>query len=184
VVGNTAEPSDWDKALMLHWDGSHWRSFARQATGGHDSAWLSAVGAASSDDVWAGGGEHAEEMSPPAIGPLLLHWDGSRWAYASLPNSGETEFEAVASTATGEAWAVSANSWSYYEQGSFGFGTWRRQSGRWHAAELPLGWELYGIAAAPARAGATRVVWAVGQVGTHIEDYATRTVPLIRRFGC
>ena len=182
VVGNTAG-TDFYKALMLHFDGSRWQTFAQPATSGNDSAWLLSVGAISQNDVWAGGGEHMEEMSPPAIGPLMLHWDGGKWSYTSLGASGETEFVGLATVSPNEAWAVSSNSWSYESQGSFGYGTWHRSGGRWRAAELPHGWELYDIAAVRAP-GAAPVVWAVGQVGTRIRDYATRTVPLIRRFGC
>lgn len=182
VVGNTAG-TDFYKAQMLHFDGSRWQAFTQRATSGNDSAWLLSVGAISKNDVWAGGGEHMEEMSPPAIGPLMLHWDGGKWSYASLGVSGETEFVGLATISPNEAWAVSSNSWSYESQGSFGYGTWHRSGGRWRAAELPHGWELYDIAAVRAP-GVAPVVWAVGQVGTRIQDYATRTVPLIRRFGC
>jgi hypothetical protein len=175
---------DFGRALMLHWDGSRWQTFSKGPTGGNDDSWLDTVGANSSRDVWAGGGEHEEEMSPPAIGPRMLHWDGARWSNVALPASGETEFADISTVSPSEAWAVSANYWSYEEQGTFGYGTWHRIGRRWHATELPYGAELYGIAVTPSGHRDTPVVWAVGQLGTRIVDYATRTVPLIRRFGC
>jgi len=177
VVGSTG--ADMPKALLLHWDGSRWTPFLRGPSPGNDSAWLLSVDARETADVWAGGGEHAEELSPPAIAPFLLHWDGERWSRANLLDPGETELDGIAAISAGEAFAVSSNSWSYYEQGGSGYAVWRRSGGRWHGRDLPYGWELYDIGAAPARPGAKRVVWAVGQVGSGIEDYATRTLPLI-----
>ena len=181
-----ATPGDeLGNALMLHWDGVRWKPFVRAPTSGTDDAWLRAVHARSSTDVWAGGGEHEAEMSPPAIGPLMLHWNGSRWLPSPLSSSGETEFGAITAPSASEAWAVSHNDWSYELQGGFGYATWQRSGQRWRATGLPRGWELYDIAAAPSGGGpSTRTVWAVGQVGTRIQDYATRTVPLIRRYGC
>lgn len=184
VVGTTPG-TDLGKALMLHWDGRHWRRFTRGPTRGSDDAWLLSVGASSGADVWAGGGEHMEELSPPAIGPLMLHWDGKRWTGASVSGSGETEFDGIASPPGGDVYAVSSDSWSYEEHGGeFNFGVWRRVNGRWSASGLPRGWELYDVAAVPTRAGSLSAVWTVGQLGTRIVDYATRTVPLIRRYGC
>lgn len=179
-----ATPGDeLGKALMLHWNGSSWKSFVRKPSAGNDDAWLGAVHAISSTDVFTGGGEHEEEMSPPAIGPLMLHWDGNRWSGSRLGPSGETEFVGITALSQREAWAVSSNDWSYEEQGGFGYGTWHRASSSWNATELPPGWELYDIAAAPSRAAAP-TVWAVGQIGSRIIDYATRTVPLVRRYDC
>jgi hypothetical protein len=114
----------------------------------------------------------------------MLHWDGKRWSHARLSGSGETELAGIAVLSPTVAVAVSSNPWSYEEQGSGGFATWRRAGSTWRATELPHGWELYDVVVAPARAGAPPVVWAVGQLGTGITDYATRTVPLIRRYGC
>jgi hypothetical protein len=173
---------------MMRWDGSRWQSFVRKATGGNDYAWLSAVGAASKDNVWAGGGEHMGEMSPPAIGPLMLHWNGKSWTYAKSLGGGETEFLGIAPIAPGEVWAVSGNPWSYELQGSFGYGTWHRTGTHWRATELPLGWELRDITLVPAARGARPLLWAVGQIGTapagYEGEFPAHTVPLIRRFGC
>ena len=184
----TVASSDWDEALMVHWDGARWTSFVRRATSGNDYAWLSAVGAASSTDVWAGGGEHMEEMSPPAIGPLMLHWDGKHWTYARLSGSGETEFAGIAPLSSEAVWAVSGNPWSYEDMGTAGFWTWYRNRTRWRATALPTGWELNDIALVPARRAAPPVVWAVGQIGTAPKGYEgtfpAHTVPLVRRLGC
>lgn len=190
VVGNTVEPSDWDKALMIHWDGSRWQSFVRRATGGNDYAWLLAVGVASRGDVWAGGGEHMEEMSPPAIGPLMLHWDGKSLTYAKIPGAGETEFSGIAPLASGEVWAVSENSYNMDPPGGGGIGswTWHRAGNRWSATELRGGRMLKDIAAAPVRRRSAPLLWVVGVIGTAPAGYEgwfpAHTVPLIRRFGC
>ena len=191
AVGNTVEPSDWDKALMMHWNGVRWKSFVRKATSGNDYAWLSAVGVASKDDVWAGGGEHMAEMSPPAIGPLMLHWDGKRWTYARLPGAGETEFSGIAPAASGEVPAVSENSYNMdppYNGGGIGSWTWHRAGNRWSATELRGGRMLKDIAAVATRRRSAPLVWAVGEAGTAPADYEgyfpAHTMPLIRRFGC
>ena len=180
VVGSTG--ADLPKALTLHWDGARWSTFLQGPSPGNDSAWLLAVDAGEETGIWAGGGEHVEELSPPAIGPLMLRWDGARWASVRLPGSGETELEAIAAVSPRDAFAVSSNAWSYYEQGGSGFGIWRFSGGRWRVSDLRYGWELHDVAAAPGRPDSEPIVWSVGQVGSDIEDYATRTLPLICRF--
>jgi hypothetical protein len=184
AVGSITATSGRQRTLLLHWDGVRWRSFSATATDGFDDAWLLAIAGTSANDVWAGGGEHMAEMSPPAIGPLMLHWNGTRWSHARLEDSGETEFVAIAALSGGGACAVSGNSWSYELQGSFGFGVWRLAGSRWQATELPYGRELYDIAAVPTSTRSGRLTWAVGQIGTDIQDYATHTVPLLRRLRC
>ncbi|QDU66997.1 hypothetical protein [Engelhardtia mirabilis] len=90
----TVAPGDVDNVVQaLHWDGSGWTSVPVPVPDpypGGGNAWLSAVAATSSDDVWAAG-------TYSAIGGdgfvtqevLIVRWDGSDWSL--VPNAPKLE---------------------------------------------------------------------------------------------
>jgi hypothetical protein len=181
-----------DRALVMHWDGVRWKSLVRRPTNGHDDAWLSAASAAARNDVWLGGGEHLEEMSPPVMEPLLLHWDGRRLTYEKVPYTFMTEFTGLARISSRETWAVSENTENVDPPDSgvgigVGSGVWHRTADRWTASELRGGRVLRDIVAVRTRRGSP-VLWAVGEIGSTSVGYGgyfpEHTVPLVRRRGC
>jgi hypothetical protein len=93
------------QTYILHWDGRAWAKVASPNPGGA-SAFneLTGVTATSASNAWAvgnrGTGTGAE--------PILLHWDGSRWATVSAPDPapGDFELNAVAASSATSAWVV------------------------------------------------------------------------------
>ncbi len=78
--------------LIEHWDGIRWSvSFAPHPPG---TVWriLYSVSAASSDDVWAVGGQ------------ISLHWDGFRWEWVAMPPPRAEA--AVSALSAGDAWSA------------------------------------------------------------------------------
>lgn len=59
--------------LILRWDGFAWKLVASPALSSANGDQLDAVTAISANDVWAVGG---------STGPLIEHWNGSRWTVA------------------------------------------------------------------------------------------------------
>jgi hypothetical protein len=69
VVGAAGNPEIVDeRAVALHWDGSTWTQSAMPVGGGRSG--LNAI-AGTSGNLWAVGYHHR--------GPLVLHYDGTRW---------------------------------------------------------------------------------------------------------
>jgi len=121
-----------EQAFALHWDGVSWTVSSVPA--GDGRSLLASVTAVSSTEVWAVGYRHYR--------PLLMHFDGTRWAPAVLEATGT--LAAVAASAD-HVWAVGSSIWSW--DGS----SWNETGG------IRGGGHLLGIAAAT-----DRDVWAVG----------------------
>lgn len=66
--------------LILRWNGSKWRNVRAPFPRGADLDSLVSVAAPSAKAAWAVG---ATEGGPHQ-GPLLLHWNGTRWAIAAI----------------------------------------------------------------------------------------------------
>ena len=71
------------RALLLHWNGSRWVT-VNLAGIAPPSSNLSAVDAASANDVWAVGPRNVDSV---AFGwtDLVLHWDGRQWREVASP---------------------------------------------------------------------------------------------------
>ena len=81
--------------LAMHWDGTQW---TRVAVPGSTNSGLSAVSAASSDDVWAVGGGDT----------LVVHWDGTSWTPVSVPTSSPAYFADVVAISANNVWVAGA----------------------------------------------------------------------------
>jgi len=108
-------PSDVWAAVrrgVAHWDGSSWSAMAVPWLDG-DVAWLHAMAASASDDVWGVGHRAGRIYRDPdgtrTVGWLAatMHWNGSRWSTVSVPTEPgrSSALEDVASHG-GESWAV------------------------------------------------------------------------------
>ncbi len=72
------------QALFEHWDGRQW-TIVPSPDVGSDGAWLSAIDMTSPTDGWAVG--RYAPVAPPSKGPLVEHWDGTRWSVVTgLPH--------------------------------------------------------------------------------------------------
>lgn len=92
-------------ALALHWNGKVWRRIPTPFAG--RGLTLSGVAAVSPDDAWAVGGSVLPSSTTPSgyeEVPLVLHWDGSTWSRASVPDVGATTLSGVSFSGPGNGW--------------------------------------------------------------------------------
>ncbi len=85
-------------ALIEHWNGASW-SVVSSPRVGH-GAFLSAVMAISSNDVWAAGSNNSS-------GVLMEHWNGTSWSVVSSPaftNVGP--IRGISADASNDVWAI------------------------------------------------------------------------------
>ena len=97
AVGASAGPGgSYDQPLVLHWNGTRWRSVTVPGLSGF---YLSAVAASSASDVWVFAAS-ADGGSPKAV-----RWNGSHWATIALPAGSYYPDEAVVLSPT-DAWVA------------------------------------------------------------------------------
>lgn len=118
AVGNYyATPNSVPQTLIEHWDGTKW-SVVPSPNSGTDINTLSAVSAASANDVWAVGGYFSDTLS--LYQTLVEHWNGSQWSIIASPNGslpgpkaglpGSNQLFAVSADSANDAWAVGQDS--------------------------------------------------------------------------
>jgi hypothetical protein len=91
--------------LAMHWNGRSWTRVATPALKG--GLGLSAVAVTSSDNAWAVGQAGQAPGSTSPASPLVVHWNGRRWAVQpSQSPPGGGKFNAVSAVSGGIAWAV------------------------------------------------------------------------------
>ena len=131
-------------AMILHWDGSAWRSQHVARPG--SSSDLFAVAATSARDAWAVG-------TVGGAASLTEHWDGSAWRRVASPAG---LFFGVAARTPRDAWEV-GQTFAGHALAAHWDGT------RWQPMAVPGGTpsSLSGVAIVSARN-----VWAVGQRGS------------------
>jgi hypothetical protein len=100
--------------LALHWDGGSW-TVADMPDTGYPESHLWATAAIDRDDVWAVG-----NWARPGVlqgGGLALHWDGTAWADAPVPQAPPVadtggpydSLESVSATGGDDVWAVGSS---------------------------------------------------------------------------
>jgi hypothetical protein len=87
-----------DEALIVHWDGSHWRRVPAPNVRGESE--LYSVAGSSPDDLWA--------VGRWAYGkPLIIHWNGQKWRQERFPGYKQPGgLLRVSVTSATDAWAV------------------------------------------------------------------------------
>ena len=103
AVGTVSDLSSLaSRTLAYHWGGTAWtRSPTPDPAGPALPNQLDAVVARATDDVWAAGYDNY-----PAETSLVLHWNGTAWRQASVPDIGA--LDAVAA-APGRVWVAGGN---------------------------------------------------------------------------
>jgi hypothetical protein len=87
------------KPLLLHWNGTTWKTFTNASTGiSTKDVWIMGVAATSKTNAWAVGWF----WNGNARRSLVLHWDGTEWRTKPSPNTSSTQWN--------ELWAVAATS--------------------------------------------------------------------------
>lgn len=87
-------------SLILHWNGSGWRSVRHP--GGNDTLW--ALAGLDADDVWAVG--YVLDPGTGSIRTLVEHWNGQDWEAEPAPNPGLGPALFGAAAGDGMVWAV------------------------------------------------------------------------------
>ena len=92
------------QTLIEHWNGTSW-SIVPSPNVSMLNNYLVALTAISASDIWAVG---YYVNSSNVDQTLIEHWNGTSWSIASSPNtgSGNNILNAVASSSTGDVWAV------------------------------------------------------------------------------
>ena len=100
---------------FMHWDGSSWQK-ASVPWLDEDVAWIEAMAASATDDVWGVGHKAGRLYKTPDDGPgehtqgqipATLHWDGSAWSEIAVPSApGRSSTLYGVSSRGGETWAV------------------------------------------------------------------------------
>jgi hypothetical protein len=170
-----SSPSDPEKTLMEHWNGSVWSIVPSPNAGTDDYNYLYGVAAVSSADVWAVG-----YYDSGVTGRTLIeHWNGTAWSLASSPNVGASGnyLSAVSAASGGDVWAVG----SYFSDSAHAYRSlvehWNGTS--WNVVPSPnqdgLDNDLLGVDAV---SGSD--VWAVGTYPNSNSNHQSRT--LIERY--
>ena len=102
AVGTTHNGVNGDKTVILHWDGTAWKTVP-SPNGPLLINGLSGVAATSASDAWAVGGNGGNGES----NTLILHWNGTTWKTVPSPSPGnDTLINGVTATSATNAWAV------------------------------------------------------------------------------
>lgn len=92
--------------LIEHWDGTHWDVVSSpDASSVGDE--LYSVSAVATNDIWAVG-DMLPSASSTTPGPLVEHWDGSRWSVVQVPTTLHAKsFTQIATASANDIWVVS-----------------------------------------------------------------------------
>ena len=93
------------KPMILHFDGTSWRSFPSPALRTNDNAALNGIAAMATNNIYAVGYQPAENG---AVLPLVEHFDGHAWSVVTVPDAGNPGIvlTSVSADSANDVWAV------------------------------------------------------------------------------
>jgi hypothetical protein len=101
-AGHCFGPMATTKTMIVHWNGTAWKSTASPSPAGNSL--LTAVAATSASNAWAVGYTRDTNKT------LILRWNGIVWRQVPSPSPGQfSELTGVAATSAGNAWAVGSD---------------------------------------------------------------------------
>ncbi len=157
------------RTFIVHWNGTRWSQVTSPSPGAFD--FLQGVGATSTSNAWAVG---TTSTTDTADQTLILHWNGTAWKRVTSPNPGgssaDNELSGLATTATGNAWAVGSFDDSSNNQQAF-IARWDGSS--WQQVQIPTtgtSSALFGVGAS-----SSGNAWAVGSA---VSDTTGQTLAL------
>jgi hypothetical protein len=109
AVGTYVDPNSSinRRKLILQRAGGVWRVSAAPIVATYEH--LAAVDATGLTDAWAVGSATSDIQSAP-LAPLVLRWNGTRWASMTLPATGSTALAGVDARTSSDVWAVGSSS--------------------------------------------------------------------------
>jgi hypothetical protein len=176
VGQNYSDANGIPGTLIEHWDGNQWSVVPSPNPSG-STAYLAAVAAVSSTDIWAVG--YAGTAKHQLI-PLAEHYDGQTWNLVDVPhvyNSPFNWFNAIAVIASDDIWAVGYE--NYDGQSSAQTGLFEHWDGKaWSLVNAPAigitgGTQLFAVAAI-----SSKNVWAFGSTWNNELD----VIPLMEHW--
>jgi hypothetical protein len=169
AVGDYTSGSDAVVPLVIHWNGTAWRTATVPAPAGNLGI-LSDVVATSASDVWAVG-ESCTGCATDVT--LTYHWNGKKWRLVTSPNPTDVAaLRSVAAVSRTDVWAVG----DYFNGTATQSLTMHWDDKRWKtvASPDPAGTSnqtiLFGVAA-----DSSKRAWAVGK---YYNGTATETLTL------
>jgi hypothetical protein len=110
AVGSVANPGgNSTSTLTAHWNGKQWTRVPSPSPASGNGSLLSSVAAVSPTDAWAVGFSTGNDFSTTVM--FALHWDGTRWTQAALPNVGppSTRLTSVSAVSASDVWAIGSS---------------------------------------------------------------------------
>jgi hypothetical protein len=90
--------------VIAYWDGSRLHRYKAFQPSSRKGGSMSAVAAVGPDDIWAVGGDYGTGD------PLVVHWDGTRWAVVPLPRfKTQVILSDVTALAADDVWVVGSS---------------------------------------------------------------------------
>lgn len=95
--------------LTVHWNGKQWTRVPSPSPASGNGSLLSSVASVSPTDAWAVGFSTGNDFSTTVM--FALHWDGTRWTQAALPNVGppSTRLTSVSAVSANDVWAIGSS---------------------------------------------------------------------------
>ena len=93
------------KPMILHFDGTSWRSVASPVLGTNDNSALNGIAAIAPNNIYAVGYQPAENG---AVLPLVEHFDGHSWSVVTIPDADSPGIvlTSVSADSANDVWAV------------------------------------------------------------------------------
>ncbi|MFB9834745.1 hypothetical protein [Actinoallomurus acaciae] len=153
-TGNDAHP---ERLLLLHWNGRTWKRLPEPATA-ESTQRLTRVRMVTGNDVWVSGWSKTTPGGEAIRHPLLLHWNGRKWAGAKVPDErGELMDVAVSggqALAVGDTVTPSEPDYTMYAL--------RQAAHGWRTESVPVAGRASLTGLAPIPGGG---MWSVGATG-------------------
>ncbi len=112
--GTDSISDDVEFNLLLHWTGKKWFKVKTPNPGGNSNGnfnFLDTIRCASPKDCWAAGSDGIDSTISIGVNEML-HWNGTKWTLADVPNPGGSlngafsELSGLSCTSASNCWAV------------------------------------------------------------------------------
>lgn len=159
-LGGGRQQAESTEILLRQWDGSKLKDVSVSGVG---DAWIEAMAATSSTDIWAVGTMFPDDSEYG--GKLCLHWDGNSWKKVTIPEFGTsaTWIYSAATPSQGELW-IAGDTINAADDQSWSCIVAQYKNGKWTSALLPAPTPNDGAYLNAMTIDASGTVWAAGSI--------------------